>query len=103
MAVDCRRRRHNLRPGHSVRHIQGINFASPGSVPEREKQSHFRTILKWTTEPEMPPYARTGVKDSRNDPGMLKKVVPLRRRMGGVGQFAGGGKPRDELIAIQCR
>src|SRR4051794_1966612 len=30
-------------------------------------------------------------------------VVPLRRGMWGVGQFAGGGKPWDKLFASQSR
>jgi hypothetical protein len=76
--------RYTLPPGHSVRQIECINFPSPGPIPEREKQSHLRTVLKWTAEPEMPSYARTGVKYSRNDPRILKIVISLRRRMGGV-------------------
>jgi hypothetical protein len=75
MAVDCERRRYILQPGHSVRHIQGIHLALSGPIPEREKQFHIRTILKWTAEPEMPPYAPTGAKYSRNDPRILKIVV----------------------------
>ena len=35
----------------------------------------------------------------RNDPRILKIVISLRRRMGGVSQFTGGGKPWDELFA----
>src|SRR5205807_4645909 len=79
MAVDCQRRGYVLQPSHSVRHIQGIHFALSGPIPEREKQSHFWTILQLTAEPEMPPYPRIGAKYSRNDPRVLKIVVPLRR------------------------
>src|ERR1035441_3243049 len=102
MAVDRQWRRYILQPGHSVRHIQGIQFALSGPIPEREKKFHFRTILHWTAEPEMPSHTLTGAKDSRNDPRILKVVVPLRRQMGGVGPFAGGGKPWGELFASQC-
>jgi hypothetical protein len=49
----------------------------------------------------MPPSAGIGTKYPRDDPRILKIVVPLRRRMGRVGQFAGGGKPWDEFFAGQ--
>jgi hypothetical protein len=47
---------------------------------------------------KMPPYSCTGGKYPRNNPRILKIVVPLRRRIGGVGQFTGGGEPWDDLV-----
>src|SRR5260370_41672503 len=92
MTVNCQRCRSTLPAGHSVRQIECINFPSPGPTPEREKQSHLRTVLKWTAEPEMPSYARTGVKYSRDDPRILKIDTSLPRRMGGVRQRDGGAE-----------
>jgi hypothetical protein len=100
MAVNCRRRRYTLPPGHSVRQIECINFPSPGPIPEREEQSHLRTVLKLNGPPNQK-CRRTLVKYSGNDSRVFKIVISLRRRMRGVRQFTGGGKPWDELFASQ--
>src|SRR5215471_12649822 len=102
MAVNRERRCYILSPGHSVRQIQGIHFGLSRPIPEREKQPHLWTVLNWTAEPAMSPSVGIGAEYPRDDPGILKTVIPLRRRMGRVGQFTGRGKPWDELFAGLC-
>src|SRR5215831_9606776 len=101
MAVDCERGRYILQPGPSIRHVQGIQFALSGPIPECKKQFHFPIIFKRTTEPEAPAYSCAPLKYSGNHPRILKIVVPVGRRMGRVGQFASGGKPWDDLLTLQ--
>lgn len=46
MAINCERGRYAFQPGPSVLHVEGIQFALSGPIPERKEQFDFPIIFK---------------------------------------------------------